>query len=280
LTPGAIDAFLAGRVHADPRNAIPEGAHAAIWDAPLVGIAAAHDALWERLKSPGVIGPIHRSPGEWLPGARSVIVYFLPYTETMRRTYPRKSGQLPSLEWVSGRRHGEVFNNMMRHALMRRIEEEGGAAVAPSVEADYRAEDMRPMWSERHAAYIAGLGTFGIHGALITQKGCSGRIGSVITDLELPPTPRAYDSLYAYCPYPEDGRCGACIPRCPVQAIGATQRDNARCAFYSRETVGEAFAAWGYFSCGHCLTWLPCVDRIPFRGARKTREQGRTGSGA
>jgi epoxyqueuosine reductase QueG len=268
----SITGLLGDLVRTDPRNAVPEGDHPTIWNAPLLAIAAAGDPLWKTLKQAAVIGPIHRSPCEWLPEAKSVIVYFLPYTKAMRRTYPKRS-DLPSLEWVSGRRHGEVFNNKARQAVIRLIEQHGGKAVAPSIERDYQANNMRPMWSERHAAYIAGLGTFGVHGALITEKGCSGRIGSVITDLEFPTTLRPYVDVYEYCPYPSDGRCGACIPRCPVDAIGSSERDNHRCIEYSRGIVGKAFAQWGYFSCGHCLTWLPCVDRIPFRKGNGQRRE-------
>lgn len=259
--------FLADLVRTDPRNALPEGEHPPVWEAPLIGVASADDPLWETLKRPTVIGPLHRSPDEWLAGAKSVIVYFLPYTADIRRGYPKKSF-LPSLEWVSGRRHGEVFNNVARRALIHLVERHGGHAVAPSNEEHYRAENMRPMWSERHAAFIAGLGTFGIHGALISAKGCSGRIGSVVTDLELPPTPRPYSGVYEYCPYPDTGRCGACIPRCPVDAIGPEVRDNRRCVEHGRDTVGDHFRPWGYHSCGHCLTWLPCADRIPAKSTR------------
>jgi epoxyqueuosine reductase QueG len=263
----AIADFLKALVEHDPRNRLPEGEHLSIWDAPLVGIARADDALFEKLKEPAVVGPVHRSPAEWLPGAKSVISYFMPYTRAVRATYPKK-GPLPSLEWVSGRRNGEVFNNVARRALIRLLEKHGGQGVAPSNEQDYRAIEMRPMWSERHTAFIAGLGTFGIHGALITEIGCAGRIGSVITDLELEPTPRAYREVYEYCPYPSQGKCGACIPRCPVDAISPAGRDNKACVIQGRDTVGEAFKDWGYHSCGHCLTWLPCVDRIPLAGFR------------
>lgn len=37
-------------------------------------------------------------------------------------------------------------------------------------------------WSHRHAAYIAGLGIFGINNMLITNKGCVGRIPSFYED--------------------------------------------------------------------------------------------------
>jgi hypothetical protein len=266
-----LAAFARRFVAEDPRNTLPEGERPRIWDVPLLGVAAARDPLFAGLKTPGVVGPIHRSPEEWLPGAQSVISWFLPYHKDIRASYPKKSA-LPSLAWVSGRRNGEVFNNVLRRAMIRFLEKHGGKAVAPSITAEYRAVDMLPMWSERHAAFIAGIGSFGIHGALITKKGCAGRIGSVITDLELPPTPRPYREIYEYCPYPSLGKCGACIPRCPVRAIGPefgmNWRDNPRCIVQGRDVVGDFFRDWGYHSCGHCLTFLPCVDRIPMQSTR------------
>lgn len=265
-----IAAFLADLIAHDPRNALPESGHPRIWQAPLVHVAAADDPLWVALKQPEAVGPIHRSPREWLAGAKSVIVYFLPYSTTLKRGYPKKSF-FPSLEWSSGRKNGEVFNNATRRALLRLIEQHGGRAVAPSITEHFHAEKMRPQWSERHAAFVAGTGTFGIHGALITEKGCSGRIGSVVTDLALPPTPRPYTDIYEYCPYPSSGKCGACIHRCPVEAIGEKTRDNQKCIVHGRDTVGEHFRPWGYHSCGHCLTWLPCVDRIPPEAVRLSK---------
>jgi epoxyqueuosine reductase QueG len=262
LDAATIGEFLARAVATDPRNALPEGEHLAIWDRPIVGIADADDPLFAELKKPGIVGPIHRSPAEWLAGAKSVISYFLPYTRAIEKSYRIKSA-MPSLEWVSARRNGEVFNNTLRRALIRFLEKHGGRGIAPSIERHYKATDMLPMWSERHAAFIAGVGSFGIHGALITAQGCAGRIGSVITDIALAPTQRAYTEIYEYCPYPAEGKCGACIPRCPVDAISVDARDNARCLVHGRDTVGAYFQDWGYHSCGHCLTHLPCADRIP-----------------
>ena len=57
-----------------------------IWDPPLVGVAGASDPLWEKMKEPQVIGPDHLTPKEWLPGAKSVISYFLPFTEHIRNS--------------------------------------------------------------------------------------------------------------------------------------------------------------------------------------------------
>jgi epoxyqueuosine reductase len=38
-------------------------------------------------------------------------------------------------------------------------------------------------WSERHAAYAAGLGTFGLCDGLITARGKAVRFGSIISKL-------------------------------------------------------------------------------------------------
>lgn len=40
-------------------------------------------------------------------------------------------------------------------------------------------------WSERHVAYAAGLGNFGLNGCLITSLGTSVRFASLVTSLPL-----------------------------------------------------------------------------------------------
>ena len=116
-----------------------------------------------------------------------MISFFLPFSQEVKKTYDRHS-PLPSLEWVSGRQNGEVFLNVARRALVRYLEQQGGRAAAPTLDRRYEAVDLIPMWSERHVAYIAGLGTFGLHAGLLTNKGAAGRIGSVVTNLNLVPT--------------------------------------------------------------------------------------------
>lgn len=46
------------------------------WKEPLVAIADAGDRLFPRLKE--IVRPTHALPEDLLPGARSVIAYFLP----------------------------------------------------------------------------------------------------------------------------------------------------------------------------------------------------------
>ena len=72
-------------------------------------------------------------------------------------------------------------------------------------------------WSERHVAFVCGLGTFGLSKGLITEKGICGRFGSVVTTAELPRTERPYTGIYEYCI-----QCRACARNCPVGAISGT----------------------------------------------------------
>jgi epoxyqueuosine reductase QueG len=263
-----LSEFLAELVATDPRNALPEGDNVPMWQAPIVGIAAANDALFATLKQPGVVGPIHEDPEFWLPAARSVVSFFLPWSREVKKSYDRHE-RLPSLEWVSGRLNGEVFVNLARRALAAYLREQGGRAVVPNLQPHYKAVDHIPMWSERHVAFIAGVGTFGLHAGLLTSKGAAGRIGSVVTDLELTPTPRPYSKAFDYCPWFTDGTCGACIARCPVGAVHAVGKDHRICLTNGANHIRPAYAEWGYHSCGHCQNNLPCSDGLP-PGARAT----------
>jgi epoxyqueuosine reductase len=263
-----LSAFLAHLVAIDPRNVMPEGDNPPIWEAPVVGVAAASNPLFKTLKQPGVVDPIHVDPDNWLQGARSVVSFFLPFSRQVKKSYSRRS-HLPSLEWVSGRVNGEVFVNVARRALARYPQSQGGRALVPNLELRYKAVDLIPMWSERHVAFIAGVGTFGLHGGLLTEKGAAGRIGSVVTDLDLTPTPRPYSGVHEYCPWVTDGTCGACIDRCPVRAIHGNGKDHQICLTNGRDYIRPAYEAWGYHSCGHCQNNLPCANGIPPAKGRK-----------
>lgn len=45
-------------------------------------------------------------------------------------------------------------------------------------------------WSERHVAFVCGLGTFGLSKGLITEKGIAGRLGSLIVSEKFEPRKR------------------------------------------------------------------------------------------
>lgn len=258
-----IESRLVETCRNHPGNRLDEHEGALIYDTPLVGVADAADPLYDKLKEEEVIGPRHLSPGEWLPGARSVVSYFLPFGAAVRE--PNRSAGMPAPEWIAARFAGEDFNNHLRRELATWLRELGAEAIVPGHTERAKTVAWRANWSERHTAYLAGLGTFGLSKSMITRRGSAGRFGSVITTLALPATARAYSGPYAHCPWLGGaGGCGACIDRCPPGAIGPDGKDVATCANYL-DTVVKAVWAPRY-GCGKCQTGVPCETAIPDSG--------------
>jgi ferredoxin len=251
--------YVTNIIKTDFRNALPEGNNPPIWEAPVIGVASAHDPIFKRFADPEVVGPAFRQPDEWLPGAQSIISFFLPFSEEIRQSY-RKESRYSSLEFASGKWNGAKFQNVIRRALIRFADGRGGKAVAPNIDPRYGAEGFNPYWAERHVAFAAGIGAFGLHQGLITEKGVLGRIGSVITTLKLTPTERPYTEVYGYCLYAFDGSCRACIDRCPAKAITDAGKIPGQCL---KNGNGEKYRDWGYGACGHCSTFVPCSKGIP-----------------
>ena len=129
---------------------------------------------------------------------------------------------------------------------------EGPLASYPGAPKDLFASN----WSERHAAFAAGLGTFSLTRGLITKRGMAGRFGSVIVDLPLEVSPRPYREPYEYCI-----RCGACARRCPAGAISLERgKEQAPCkAYLGRQK--QLYAP--RYGCGKCQTAVPCEAGIP-----------------
>jgi ferredoxin len=192
---------------------------------------------------------------------------FTPSSSALNKNAYKKGERLPPLEWVSGRLNGEVFINVLRRAILWLVEKQGDRAVIPNLDLRYWAEDWLPIWSERHVGFIAGVGTFGLHAGLLTEKGAAGRMGSVVSNLPLPVRPRAYEGVYDYCLWKSEGRCRACIKRCPVGAINRERKDHILCTTNGANYIHPAYLAWGYHACGHCQNNLPCSNGIP--GKRK-----------
>jgi len=255
-------------VRTDDRNRIPNRGDYRIYDDPLVGVAGADDQIYREFQKDGVIGPHHLLPVDWLDTAQSVIVYFLPFSEPIVKS--NETPGPPSDEWYLARHWGEVFNDALRKHLRECIISSGMSAVAPII--DERFESMygsTSNWSERHTAYAAGLGTFCLSYSFITEKGCAGRYGSVITDLLLPPTPRTANSLMENCIYDDNGACGVCIQRCPAGAVTPEKKDHGLCLKYLIEEIMATYPLRHdniyVGGCGKCQTGVPCSRTNPRR---------------
>jgi epoxyqueuosine reductase len=248
-----LEEKIADFTHNSPENFLNDLDMMQIYDQPLIGIAAASDPLWEKLKEPQVMGPQHLTPEEWLIGAKSVISYFLPFTEDIRTS--NRSKGLPSKEWLYGRYEGEMFNTSLRSYIVGEIEASGGRALAPIFDKRFEIVNHVSNWSERHAAFIAGLGTFSLNDSLITTSGAAGRFGSVIVDLDFETTPRLYEEIDEYCT-----KCGECMDRCPPRAITENSKDNEACSKFLDKMLKLNEPR---YACGKCQTGVPCEYRNP-----------------
>ena len=248
----------------------PEIAGIRYFDDPLFGIADAGDPLFERMREEASANlPGMRLPVEWLPGARRVISIFFPFSKEVI------DSNRPDEEEVGGPfLHARIEGHQMISQMCRKIaldlEEAGERAIVPSLDPAFWAVQapgdnpsvpdpsyaFTSAWSERHAAYVCGLGTFGLSKGLITEKGMCGRFGSLITSADLPVTPRTYRGLYDYCI-----RCGACISRCPVGAISfAEGKNHPVCKKYVDASMVKYAPRYG---CAKCQVGVPCMDRKP-----------------
>ncbi len=236
-----------------PLNRVVDLPNLQIFASPLVGVASTADPIFHTLREPEVIGPHHYLPQKWLPGSHSVISFFLPFSAAVR-TSNREEG-LPSREWLYGRIEGQAFVGALCARLVEKLQQRGYQALAPALDPRFAVVNRRSNWSERHVAYIAGLGTFSLNRSLITKQGSAGRIGSVVTNLELPATSRYYTGIEENCSH-----CGVCIRRCPPHAISKTGKDHALCSAYL-DGVLERFAP--RYGCGKCQTAVPCEAGIP-----------------
>lgn len=246
-------------VNTDPRNVLVAHNNMKIYDEPLIGIADADDDYFREFQKQNIIGKNFIPPNGWLNGAQSVISYFLPFTKEIRDTNLMPG--MPSQEWMSARIDGEKFNNAVRTFIVEELKKMNAHAIAPSLDKHFKIEEIISNWSERHVAFAAGLGTFGLHRAVITSKGTTGRFGSVVTTLKLKPTQRDYTKYFEYCPHITQGKCGACIAKCPINAISKNGKNNKMCSEYIDKEILSIYAP--RYGCAKCNMGVPCEYRIP-----------------
>ena len=233
-----------------------------IFDTPLVAFGSATDALFLKMKAPEVIGDHFLLPTEWLANAKTIISIFCPFTESTKESN-KKDMSWPSLEWLHSRVEGQTFVNNLCLFLKSELKLAGYDAAVPLVDSRFISVKDEPVvldnrklsftsnWSERHVGFVCGLGTFGLTKGLITEKGSAGRMGSVVTSLEITPDTRKYNSIYEHCTI-----CGKCIKNCPAHAITKEQGKNHSICSAFLDKVAEKHKPW--HGCGKCQVDVPC----------------------
>lgn len=232
------------------------------WRTPLVGFSAADDPLFQELKS--AVSPTHELPGDLLSSAKSVVSFFVPFGKPIVNS--NKEGRLASREWAM---IYVLTNNLiydLGQRLTRFLEEDGHESFVPPATHNFDKARLISDWSHRHVAVIAGLGKFGLNNMLITESGCCGRIGSLVTSLPFSADERPEQES---CLHRHNGSCLACVKKCIGGALFPDNYDRKRCYEICRENevffegLGKADV------CGKCLVGLPCSLEDPVFGLLK-----------
>ncbi len=275
-----IETCIKDFINQSQENTLKNRTNDKAWEDPLVGFSNGDDDLFQQYKE--LVGTYHWTPFEifslTFPASKisaedlTVISWVLPQTEATKLDN-RKETDFPAERWARARMFGEEVNVKLAKHVIATLREAGFRAVAPSLLSpsfkwmESERYTIASTWSERHAAYACGLGTFGLCDGLITPKGKAMRCGSVLADIKVSATERPYQDHHAYCLFYSKGTCGKCIQRCPAGALTPAGHDKVKCRSYIfakvREYVKTNFGFEGY-GCGLCQTGVPCESKIPF----------------
>lgn len=251
-----------------------------MWERPIVGFARGDDPYFLHYKK--TIGDFYWLPKEVFQmkykgqifddSQLTVISIGLPQTKETK-TEQQEAVELPSVPWLYTR--GE-WENLIKHItedIVKKLETNGLKAVSLDSIKEFSRHTSENFgiasnWSHRHTAFIAGLGTFGLSEGLITKKGKAMRFTTIIIDRKMKPTERDYENYHEYCKFYKDGTCGACIYRCPVEAITKTGHDKEKCSAFLQKIkneIGPDFVKNSHYisACGICQSKVPCQDCIP-----------------
>lgn len=206
-----IEQVIQDFIRRSPHNTLQNAAKDRAFDTPLVGFSRGDDPIYETYKE--VVGPFHWTPLEIFtrtfapvsvkPQELTVISWILPQTNATKADN-RKQTTYPAERWARARIYGEEVNVKLRKHVVAILQKNGYPALAPMLSEQWAMKKsaayvIASTWSERHAAYASGLGTFGLCDGLITPRGKAMRTGSVIARINIPATMRPYSDHHAYC---------------------------------------------------------------------------------
>ena len=289
-----IAAAIAGILRDSPANRLDDFGGQPVFETALVGMADGDDPVFDALHS--AVGPAHLMPREILGthspanGRRvrvSVVAWALPFTKDVRLS--NRGREWPSELYSVARNNGGALLHEIGLRLPEILKKERIASVVPALTPEYNAfrdpeRVFSSTWSERHVAYAAGLGRFGLNGSLITPRGANARLGSIVTDASPEGGVPDRGDHRAPCLESRGRVCGLCVENCPERAIGQGGLDKSRCNARRKAIQERSLEDYlgrfrlvpspvvkagkrdpGYsLGCAVCQAGVPCEDRDPF----------------
>lgn len=224
---------------------------------PLVAFADAADPRFLGLRQH--VDPRHLTPEEILPGARSVVSFFVPFDPRVVEANAADPDTV-AWEWAFAYTETNTLITEITDHLIELLSTHGirGASEPPT--GNFDPATLTSHWSQKSVAAIAGLGSFGLHHMIITEAGCAGRLGSLVIDGQLPVNPTRYVNR---CLYLQGCSCGECLQRCPVSALSKENEiDRHRCWNRILEASGLIHGDETSQVCGKCVIG-PCSFESP-----------------
>ena len=225
------------------------------WRPPLLATAPV-DARFEML--PRIAADDHLHPGDLLPTARSVIVFFIPFRKDLVRE--NRKGDRPCRNWGLAYVQTNDLINRLSQYLGDLLNRQGFQCGLTPATHNFNEAKLMARWSHKHLGHLVNLGRFGTHHMLITPAGCTGRLGSLVTEAELGEHPLI--ETREACLLKAGKACGLCIEVCPVEALKTNGFERRRCW----QRLKDNRAAIDYFTdlpesthvCGKCAAMMPC----------------------
>lgn len=210
----------------------------------LMGVAPA--SRWDTPLFEPWIPPEFRPASIW-PETRSVLVIGIPV-------------HLPVLETAPSIWYHELYqtvNRMLDEAAYRiacQLNDRGYSSVAIPRDGYGSIAVLREkpvaFFSHRHAAFLAGLGNFGINNTLLTPEyGPRVRFASIFTAAEIPSDPVMEDPLCI--------RCMRCVEACPVRALPGQDYPEGLTEKKTCTARAEALFRRHISPCGLCIRVCP-----------------------
>lgn len=228
------------------------------WQEPLVAFAAAADPLFHQLKQ--IVSPTHALPVDFIADAQTVIAFFIPFVQEINLS--NREYQDSSEVWARAYIETNRLIRDLNGYIQDQLNQSGYTSTNLPATHNFDETTLVSDWSHKHVGYIAGLGKFGLHQMLITDRGCSGRLGSIVTNLKVEPTA---PPKHEYCLYQVNGTCGRCVRQCPNGALQIDKYDRHLCYERCLDNANRYREMGLADVCGKCLANVPCAFVNPVK---------------